>query len=61
MQVCGTCLGVCVCVQTDTDRMAGEITGPEPACVQNRAPRELFAMGTVVMKTKTNLPLMGRG
>lgn len=59
MQVCGTCLGVCV--QTDPDGMAGEITGPEPARAQTRAPREHFAMGTVVRKAETNLPLMGRG
>lgn len=49
-----------VCVQTDTNGVAGKLTEPEPVCVQNRAHREHFAMGTVVMKTKTNLPLMGR-
>lgn len=40
--------------------MAGGITEPEQVCVQNSAPREHFAMGTVVMRTQDKFAVDGR-
>lgn len=51
---------MCVCVQMDTDGMSGEITEPEQVCVQNSAPSEHFAMGTVVMRTQDKFAVDGR-
>lgn len=54
-----------------TDGAVGEKTEPDQVCVQNIAPGEHFAMGTVVMRTQDKFavdgkrlsadPLCGRG
>lgn len=51
---------VCVCTQTDTDGVAAETAEPEHVCVHNSAPREHFAMGTVVMRTQDNFAVDGK-